>query len=278
MKYILFNGLSNSNKGEESANEAFEKFGEGTEKVDIVGLDVKEWISGLTEQDTVILCGGDGTINRFANDCYSEKLPCPILLYKAGTGNDFLRDISENYEKEEVPEINKYIENLPTVKVKDIDCHYINGIGFGIDGKCCEVADRMKEEGKTDINYAGIAIKLLLFKYKCPTATITIDGEEKIFKKVWFASAMNGRYYGGGMKAAPEQDRLSDKLSAVVWYGGGKIGTLMNFPNIFKGTHIKSKHVYVTTAKEITVKFDSPMALQIDGETVLDVTEYTARK
>ena len=31
------------------------------------------------------------------------------------------------------------------------------------------------------------------------------------------------------------------------------------------------------TGKEITVKFDAPRALQVDGETVLGVSEYTVK-
>ena len=51
----------------------------------------------------------------------------------------------------------------------------------------------------------------------------------------------------------------------------------MIFPSIFKGEHVKKeKYVTVLKGKNITVKFDSPRALQIDGETVLDVEEYTA--
>ena len=52
----------------------------------------------------------------------------------------------------------------------------------------------------------------------------------------------------------------------------------MIFPGIFKGEHIKSKkYAEVLSGKEITVKFDRPTALQIDGETVLGVTSYTVK-
>ena len=47
---------------------------------------------------------------------------------------------------------------------------------------------------------------------------------------------------------------------------------------IFKGEHIKhTKMVAVHTGREITVEFDRPTPLQIDGETIRDVTRYTAR-
>ena len=105
-----------------------------------------------------------------------------------------------------------------------------------------------------------------------------MDGETVEYKRTWIASAMFGRYYGGGMKAAPEQDRLGDSLTCMVFKDKGRIGTLMGFPAIFKGEHVNNKKlVEIRTGKEIHVKFDRPTALQIDGETVRGVTEYTAR-
>ena len=86
-----------------------------------------------------------------------------------------------------------------------------------------------------------------------------------------------GRYYGGGMKAVPSQNRESGELSVMVWHGSSKLGTLVAFPGIFKGTHIKhKKHIAILTGKTITVTFDRPAPLQIDGETIADVLTYTA--
>ena len=68
------------------------------------------------------------------------------------------------------------------------------------------------------------------------------------------------------------------ELSVMVFHSTGRLRTLMIFPSIFKGEHIKNtKYIEIIEGKEITVKFDKPCALQIDGETVLDVTSYTAR-
>ena len=63
----------------------------------------------------------------------------------------------------------------------------------------------------------------------------------------------------------------------MLFHGSGKIKTLAIFPSIFKGEHVKHTDcVTVLEGKTITVEFDSPRALQIDGETVLGVTSYTA--
>jgi diacylglycerol kinase family enzyme len=50
----------------------------------------------------------------------------------------------------------------------------------------------------------------------------------------------------------------------------------MIFPSLFKGEHIKNeKKVWVAAGKKITVEFDSPRPLQIDGEVIDGVTKYS---
>lgn len=81
------------------------------------------------------------------------------------------------------------------------------------------------------------------------------------------------------MMPTPDQDRLSEdgKLSLGVMHSSGKIKTLMVFPSLFKGEHIKhTEMVTVLKGDDITVEFDRPTALQIDGETVVGVTKYRA--
>ena len=79
------------------------------------------------------------------------------------------------------------------------------------------------------------------------------------------------------MIPAPEQDRTAGKLSVMLFHGAGRLRTLCVFPGIFRGEHVKhTKMVALHTGKEITVEFDRPTPLQIDGETILDVTKYTA--
>jgi len=52
----------------------------------------------------------------------------------------------------------------------------------------------------------------------------------------------------------------------------------MIFPSIFKGEHIKKdKAVTVLTGKEISVEFDEPRALQVDGETLLGISKYSVK-
>ena len=237
----------------------------------------EDFFKELPDDSKLVICGGDGTLNRFVNEAGAFIGEREIYYFPAGTGNDFARDVELDFSKGPA-EISKYLKSLPTVTVKGKTCKFINGVGYGIDGYCCQVGDEMKAKSDKPVNYTSIAIKGLLFHFKSKIAQITVDGKEYSFKNVWIAPTMIGRFYGGGMNAAPAQDRLSgDKtVSLVVMHGRSRIGTLIIFPSIFKGEHIKhKKKVSVITGHNITVKFNEPSPLQIDGETVLNVSEYS---
>lgn len=269
MKYYLYNPLAN--------NGIKPEFSEDQRVIEVIGLDYKKFFEELNPEDEVVIVGGDGTLNYFINALDTDSIKNNVYLKASGTGNDFLSDL--NASKDDEVLINEYIKDLPTVWVNELEQKFINGIGYGIDGYCCEVADKIKvKEPNAKINYSGIAIKGLLFHFKTKTATITVDGKVYTHKKCWLCPSMKGRYYGGGMQIAPAQDRKNKELSVVTYCTGSKLKALIAFPSIFKGEHIKKeKIVKIYTGKEIEVKFDQPCALQIDGETVLGVTSYRVK-
>lgn len=217
---LLFNELAEAGKAKERALELQKELSayyRDLEPLSLKGLDLDAFLKTLTKDDNVILLGGDGTINHFVNQIGSNLIPCPLYLAEAGTGNDFALDVA-NYrdEKTKLIKINDFINNLPYVEVKGKTYRFINGIGYGIDGECCVKAEQMKKEGATDIDYSKITIDLLLHSYKGRTATVIVDGKEHKLSRVYIASAMNGRYYGGGMKVAPNQERGSGHLTFSV--------------------------------------------------------------
>ena len=89
MQYVLYNELSNNGRGKEILEVVKGKVNGEYETVNVVGLDPKEFVQKLTADDLIILCGGDGTLNQFANYTADLEIPCDVLLFPAGTGNDF---------------------------------------------------------------------------------------------------------------------------------------------------------------------------------------------
>jgi diacylglycerol kinase family enzyme len=281
---ILYNPLAgNHAAGQAESIRLPLRDGDSACSQDITAItDYAAYFASISPEDAVVISGGDGTLNCFINNTEGLTIPNEIYYLPGGTGNDFLRDLNRRADDGILP-LRPYLENLPMVEINGRRCRFLNNVGFGIDGYCCEVGDAQraarKEGDNTPINYTAIAIKGLLFHYKPTTATVTVDGVTHTFPKAWLAPTMKGRCYGGGMFAAPAQDRLDPdgKLSVMVFHGKGRLRTLMAFPSIFKGEHVKHKSmVTILEGKDIRVTFDSPRAVQIDGETVTGITEYRA--
>ena len=277
MNYLAYNKLAGQ-VTEEKINEIIKKFEDkfpNMELIDEEKISLEELNNRLNDDDNILLIGGDGTINFLANVWHKTKMKGNWYIYSAGTGNDFLIDIEA---KDGYAKLNEYLDNLPQVTANGITKYFVNNVGFGVDGDVCVVADKKKAKGKK-IDYTKITIGLILFKFKKRHCKINVDGKEYEFKNAFIAATMNGRYYGGGMNSAPNQNRKSDKVSVVVMNGKSRILTLIKFTKIFKGEHIKyTKNVHIFEGKNIEVSFDSSCGLQYDGEVIENVTSYKVSK
>lgn len=276
---VLYNPLSSTGTGEDKARRLTDILGKDSQIEYCSLLDIEDkraFLASLPSDTRPVITGGDGTLSRFVDELGGNP-PRDIYYYPAGTGNDFLNDLNRSADTEPFL-LNPYITDLPRIHFGGESHVFINGVGYGIDGYVCEEGDRIRKKTGKPIDYTGIAVKGLLYAYKRTTATVSVDGEEHTFKHVWMTPTMLGRFFGGGMMCAPGQDRLNPDgtVSLMVMRCRSKIRTLLLFPSIFKGKHIKAtKVVSVFKGHEISVRFDRPTALQIDGEVYSGVTEYT---
>lgn len=276
---VLYNPLSSTGTGEEKARRLTDILGKDASIrfQSLIELsDKRAFLDSLPADTYPIITGGDGTLSRFVDDLGGNPTR-DIYYYPAGTGNDFLNDLGKTGDTEPFL-LNPYITDLPHIHFNGETHVFINGVGYGIDGYVCEEGDRIRKKTGKPINYTGTAVKGLLYAYKRTKAYVTVDGQEHTFENVWMTPTMLGRFFGGGMMCAPGQDRLNPDgtVSLMVMRCRSKLRTLLLFPTIFKGNHIKAtKIVTVFKGHDIRVKFDRPTALQIDGEVYSGVTEYT---
>ena len=283
MIYIMYNPLAGNSTCEETSKGVGEIFA-SDEKRYINLLEVEDFegfVRDMDPEDQIILCGGDGTLNHLINSINTSELEQDIFYYPCGSGNDFYHDIDED-KTNGVYRINMYLKCIPTVTINGRKSLFINGIGYGIDGYCCEEGDkvRISKPGRR-VNYPIIAFKGLVYDFHRVNAKVTVDGVTKEYRDVWMVPSMNGRYYGGGMMCAPNQDRLNEDgiVSVIIVHSKHRIPLLMAFSSIFKGKHLKYNRI-ITEIKgsDVAVEFDRPTALQIDGETVTGVTKYEVHK
>ena len=268
MRYYIYNRLATNKKP---------KIEEGAKLIEAIGLDYKKFFGGLKQEDDVVIIGGDMSINHFIRKINGYSISNNVYVRAFGYGSDFVNDIGGKLTDDVL--LNPYINGLPVALIKNHHRPFINGVGFGLDGYCCATADYIKsKDPAASINYTTIAIKGLLYKFKPVHATVEIDGQTYEFDDVYLAAAMKGRYFGGGMKIAPDQNRNNpDNLSVIIYRADTRLQALMSFTKVFDGTHVKNKDmVKVFTGKKVHMKFSRAGDAQIDGDTVKKIDEFWA--
>ena len=152
MNYILYNPLSGKKDGKKIAESIARGAAEGARVIDMTEkIDYNELFDSLGENDSLYVLGGDGTLNRFVNELGDRELNASVYYYPSGSGNDFAKDVNPE-AGDSAFKINDYIKGLPTVVANGVKSRFINGIGYGLDGFCCAVGDRERENNKKKIN------------------------------------------------------------------------------------------------------------------------------
>ena len=96
--YVLYNSLSGGGAALQESK-ILESFfaGETLNYIDVISINGYEtFFAGIQKEDKVVLCGGDGTINFFANATKDLEIENEIYYYPAGTGTDFWPDIQKD--------------------------------------------------------------------------------------------------------------------------------------------------------------------------------------
>lgn len=279
--HILYNPLAGNDGGKERSRGVLKLLPAGAkaEFADITAIhDMKAYLASIPAGEKFIIAGGDGTLHHFVNSLRDEDMPAEVAFYPSGSGNDFVRDIGG--DPLGINEIGRYLRHLPTAYIKDKALRFINGVGFGIDGYVCSEGNKLRANSKGSINYKGIAIKGFLYGFKPKKARAVVDGKVIERERIWMAPTMKGRYFGGGMMVTPGQDRSDPerKVTMMLFGGSGSLRTLTMLPSVYTGEHLRyTKYLEIIKANEVRVEFDKPCALQIDGETIEDVSGYSVR-
>ena len=116
MKYFLYNPISGHGKSREIAENMQSKLDEKATLMDMTKVDYSQLFSTLNSSDSIMIFGGDGTLNRFINDTVDFSYEGKIEYVPAGTGNDFYTDVAAENAGGPI-DITEYIKELPTVEV-----------------------------------------------------------------------------------------------------------------------------------------------------------------
>lgn len=236
-----------------------------------------------TGRQFIIACGGDGTVNEVANGILETGEDVELGVLPSGTGGDFRRTLGMSTSAREAA------KGLRTGETRTIDVgrvtflnheneqvsrYFLNVASFGLSAA---IIERVKT--KTSLDWlpldavrgkASFALSTLqeVLDLNFTTVRVKIDEkEEKSLNTINFC-VCNSRYFGGGMKIAPDA-KLDDGFFDIINIGDIKTAKiLLNAYTLYRGTHLNLAEVKSTLAQKVEVRSvnDQEVRLETDGE------------
>ncbi|MFY8107449.1 MAG: diacylglycerol/lipid kinase family protein [Bacteroidia bacterium] len=220
-----------------------------------------EYPENLNDFNLLIVVGGDGTIQNVFN--HYKDIPIPVLLIKAGTGNDFFEHLYANSNwKQQLDKIKNNKTSLIDAGICN-DKIFLNGLGIGFDGEV--VKSGLGKKWFTGKAAYMSTVLSLLFTHK--SCHIEVDfGDVKLKDSMFMLSVANGSTYGGGFKVAPNAD-LKDGVLEFSWVKDISLFQRMRYlPVIEKGKHLDLPFINYKQIEKVVIRSNKTIQAHLDGE------------
>jgi diacylglycerol kinase (ATP) len=254
----------------------------------------------------IVAIGGDGTINEVANGFFEEDIRIhsnennsngndsflnqavlkPInsnvvmAVFPCGTRNVLVKSLDlpaefgeccQNFEACKLQKI-----DVISVRATNVENHskaairiFLNAAEIGIGA---EIIDKAKKV-RNVVNSRLISTMTGLFStvpaYESSLCEISIDdGHENILTKMTMGVIANGKFLGGGFKAAPKANISDGLLDIVILKESSDLEMIENFLNIKDGNYTNEGDVFYRQAKKVAIKSkeNRDIPITIDGE------------
>jgi YegS/Rv2252/BmrU family lipid kinase len=233
----------------------------------------------------LIACGGDGTISEVANGILVSGADAELGLLPSGTGGDFRRSLDIPVRAADAA------TRLRQGKTRALDAgrvtftsegggeetrHFLNVASFGMGG---DVIRRVKSQAWLGaggprlvggrLAFAAAAAQSAL-AFERPDVRVRLDGGAESRLAVTNFAVANARFFGGGMKIAPEA-LLDDGLFDVVAVGDMSAAEIFrNSYRLYLGTHLGLRDVRHARARRVEARPEGSevVGLEVDGELV----------
>lgn len=234
----------------------------------------------------IIACGGDGTANEVANGILEAGGESELGLLPSGTGGDFRRTLGIPKRTADAARALK----VGRTRLMDVGrVSFVNHdgenesryfLGVASFGMSPEVIERVKEaspswlpttRAKQLSGRVSFAVATLQATLSSPrtTARVRLDAEEQRYLTVANLCVANARYFGGGMKVAPDA-LLDDGQFDIITIGDlGALKILMNAHQLYLGTHLSMEQVHHAHAARVEAhpaRENIEVTIEVDGE------------
>jgi diacylglycerol kinase (ATP) len=234
----------------------------------------------------IVAVGGDGTINEAINGFFENGVPVSsdavFGFVTSGMGGDFRRTlgIKPGYEAAIAQLKQSHIRRVDVGRVaclslrgEPVSRYFVNVASFGLSGR---VAARVGRAGLTrllgtNFTYVFHALAALIGWRPQRVRLITNSNYDEIAGIANVAVA-NGRWFGGGLRVAPQAEPGDGVFDIVVMGGKPRRRIVQTLRSLRTGAHLSDPAVRVVRASRLvaapTVETHGAVAVETDGETV----------
>ena len=234
----------------------------------------------------IIACGGDGTISEVANGILASGKDVELGILPSGTGGDFRRTL-------EIPSSSREAANIVrTGRTRRIDVGkvtYIDNsglestryfLGVASCGLSTKVIERIKAGGPDwlptntpqwlggGISF-GASLLQTAMRSESERVVLQLDDAREQHLSVVSLCIANARYFGGGMKIAPNAKLADGKFDLITIGDLSGLKIVTSSPRLYFGSHLSMSEVAHTLAKKVVLRpadKDRRITLEIDGE------------
>jgi diacylglycerol kinase (ATP) len=234
----------------------------------------------------IIACGGDGTVSEVANGILSSGKDVELGILPSGTGGDFRRSLEIPSQSRAAARV---LRTGLTVRIDVGRVSFIdhNGneamrylLGVASCGMSTKVIERVKAGGPDWLpantpKWLGGRISfgaslLQTAAHNEPIRLVVqLDDSHDQNLVVSNLCVANARYFGGGMKIAPEAKLTDGKFDIVSIGDLSAVKIFTSAPRVYSGSHLSMPEVNHALARKISVRpadRSAAVALEIDGE------------
>jgi len=213
--------------------------------------------------ETIVAVGGDGTCSRIAAAIVEAGSSCRVGVVPLGTGNDFAKTLGVLGRS--FSEIARLCAGTGIARM-DVGVadgiHFLNGCGFGIDPEILATALSVRWLRGNAVYIAAALTKLFSYRgFSVRSETSRSDAAVKMMLTV-----SNGRNLGGAFKIAPVASVCDGMLDVHIFEDASAAGRLRIFLATMRGRHTSLPEVSHETHSSLELTFDSPPAMEVDGE------------
>lgn len=240
---------------------------------------------------TIVAAGGDGTIHEVINGMAEATPPGEsigrLALLPIGTGNDFVSALGDDYPLGELRSnrsLESAIRSLQSGQQRFVDLaqvtltstsgshqrYFSNNLGLGFEAQVTQASQSITCARGTLVYLLGI---LQAIRTATP-GEITVgwhspNGDSyKVTRSLLMVTVGNGDRVGGGFRLNAKAQLSDGLLDLGLVYPISRWSILTLLWKVLWGSHLQDRRVFHTQCRHLSISWDDPIPLQIDGELI----------